>query len=540
MSSSGDHKQLSTWGPLTRPFFRTLWIANVVSLVGAWMHDVGVSWLMTTLTPSPFMIAMVQTAMMLPFFLLALPAGALADILDRRRLLLIAQAWMLLAALALGIITVAGLTTPVMLLIFTFLLSLGAALNNPAWQAVIPELVHRDELPAAVTLGSVSFNIARILGPALGGLVVAIMGPGGTFLLNAASFSGVLATLARWKRVPHESALPAERLMGAMRTGVRYVRNSPKIQATLVHIAIFSFFSSALWAFLPMVARTYVGLTALGYGCLLGFFGAGGILGAAVLPRLRRMLPLNVLAAVMTFCFALLVLALSSVRHFFILAPAMCLGGVGWMVLLSTLTMSVQAVTPSWVRGRVISVFMLIFFGGFSGGSALWGSVAVWTGIPRALVIAAGCLIMGSIVSWPFKLPEGEDLDLRPSDAWTTTTPVAEGMELEEKPILIVVEYTVSSENAEAFTEAIGDLKGIRLRDGAIRWNLFHDVSDPSLYVESFIVESWVEHLRQHERLTVSDRAILDRVRAFHDANGSVNVRHFVLEPVTAGRKKPR
>ena len=535
--ASDEKKHLPTWSPLAKPFFRTLWIANVVSLVGAWMHDVGVSWLMTTLTPSPFMVAMVQTAMMLPFFLLALPAGALADILDRRRLLLIAQGWMLLAALALGIITVSGHTTPVILLIFTFLLSLGAGLNNPAWQAIIPELVHRDELPAAVTLGSVSFNIARILGPALGGLVVAIMGPGGTFLLNAASFSGVLAVLARWRRTPHESALPAERLMGAMRVGVRYVRNSPKIQSALVHVGVFSFFSSALWAFLPIVARTYVGLTALGYGCLLGFFGAGGILGAALLPRLRRATSMNILAAGTTFSFALLVLVLSYVREFFVLAPAMCLGGMGWMVLLSVLTMAVQAVTPSWVRGRVMSVFMLIFFGCFSGGSVLWGSVAVWTGIPLALIIAAGCLIVGGLATWPFKLSEDEGIDLRPSDAWTTTTAIAEGMELEEKPILIVVEYTVGPENAGAFTKAIRDLKGIRLRDGAIRWNLFHDVSDPSCYVESFIVESWVEHMRQHERLTVSDRAILDRVRAFHGGNETVNVRHFVLEPVSIRKK---
>jgi len=537
MPSSDDKKHLSTWTPLAKPFFRTLWIANVVSLVGTWMHDVGVSWLMTTLTPSPFMVAMVQTAMMLPFFLLALPAGALADILDRRRLLLTAQGWMLLAALILGIATVSGRTTPTILLIFTFLLSLGAALNGPAWQAIIPELVHQDELAAAVTLGSVGFNIARILGPALGGLVVAMMGPGGTFLLNAASFMGVLVVLARWRRTPEESALPAERLMGAMRAGVRYVRNSPAIQSTLIHIGIFSFFSSALWAFLPIVARTYVGLTAFGYGSLLGFFGAGGILGAALLPRLRRAISMNVLAAATTFSFALLVLLLSHVRQFPILALAMCLGGVGWMVLLSVLTMSAQAVTPSWVRGRVMSVFMLVFFGGFSGGSALWGAVAVRTGIPQALVIAAGCLIVGGVVTWPFRLSEGKGLDLRPSDGWTTSTVIAEGVELKEKPILVVVEYTVAPDNTGAFTKAIRGLKAIRLRDGAIRWNLFHDVSDPSLYVESFIVESWVEHLRQHERLTVSDRAILDRVRAFHDGNERVNVRHFVLEPVSTKKK---
>ena len=366
------------------------------------------------------------------------------------------------------------------------------------------------------------------------------MGPGGTFLLNAASFMGVLVVLARWRRTPEESALPAERLMGAMRAGIRYVRNSPEIQNTLIHIGVFSFASSALWAFLPIVARTYVGLTAFGYGCLLGFFGAGGILGAALLPRLRRTVSMNVLAAGTTFSFALVVLLLSSIREFLILALAMCLGGVGWMVLLSVLTMAAQGVTPSWVRGRVMSVFMLVFFGGFSAGSALWGAVAVRTGIPEALIIAAGCLIVGGVATWPFRLSEGEGLDLRPSNGWTTATAIAKGVDLKEKPILIVVEYTVGPEKTEAFTKAIRDLKAIRLRDGAIRWNLFHDVSDPDRYVESFIVESWVEHLRQHERLTVSDRAVLDGVRAFHDGNERVGVRHFVLEPVSAGKKKQR
>ena len=533
-------KPISTWSPLlTDSFFRTLWIANVVSLVGAWMHDVGVSWLMTSLTPSPFMVAMVQTATMMPFFLLALPAGALADILDRRRILLFAQCWMLIAALLLGIWTIFGLTTPKTLLVFTFLLSLGASLNNPAWQAIMPELVTREELPAAITLGSVGFNIARVVGPALGGLVVALMGPGGTFLLNAASFLGVMVVLKRWRRKAHESSLPAERLMGAMRAGVRYVRNAPAIRATFIHVGIFSLFSSALWAFLPVVARKYMGLSALGYGTLLGFFGAGGILGATLLPRLKEGFSMNLLVAATTYCFAFVFLIISSVRNFAVVAIAMAVAGVGWMVLLSVLTTAVQAQTPSWVKGRVISVFMLIFFCGLSGGSALWGSVATWVEIPTTLIIAAGCLIVGAVVTWPFKLTEGEGLDLRPSFSWATRTRVAEGMELEEKPILVVVEYKVRPEEGKTFMEAMSALKTIRLRDGAIRWNLFHDVSDPMRYGESFIVESWVDHLRQHERFTVSDREILDRISAFRSKDERLAVQHFVLEPVTGdGRKK--
>ena len=517
---------------------------------------------MTSLTPSPFMVAMVQTATMLPFFLLALPAGALADIVDRRRLLLFAQLWMLLAAFGLGITAVLHLVTPFNLLIYTFTLSLGAALNGPAWLAITPELVHREELPAAVALGSVGFNIARVFGPAIGGFVAAIVGPGSTFLLNAASFAGVLAVLMRWRRAPHESTLPAERLMGAMRAGIRYVRNAAKIRAILIHGGVFSFFSSAFWAFLPMVARKHMDLTALGYGSLLGFFGAGGLLGATLLPWFIRTTSMNLLAAGTTFCFALISLTLSHVRDFRILALVMCAGGVGWMVQLSILTTAVQAVTPSWVRGRVMSVFMLVFFGGLSSGSALWGSIAVWAGIPIALAVAAGCLIISGAITWPYKLSGGEEVDLRPSDngripetrktkgpeSRKKPVPIAvvgskfiiyhehHRLELQEKPLLVTVEYNVKPDQGSAFMKALSALKTIRLRDGAIRWNLLHNMTDPHQYVESFIVESWVEYLRQVERLTVSDQEVLDRVHAFNDGGEGANVRHFVLEPVRRGR----
>lgn len=533
-----ENRPPSTWSPLSDPFFRSLWIANVVSLVGTWMRDVAVSWLMTSLTTSTFIVAIVQTATMLPFFLLALPAGALADILDRRRLLLFSQFWMFIAALGLGVTTTLGMTTPVVLLSFTFLLSVGAALNAPAWQAIIPELVRRDELPAAITLGSVGFNIARVVGPALGGFLVGTIGPGATFLLNAFSFWGVLVVLKRWRRVPHESSLPAERLMSAMRVGMRYVRNAPKVQAALIHIAVFSLLSSALWAFLPILARTYAGLSAVGYGSLLGFFGAGGLFGATILPRMKRAASMNVLTIGITFSFAAVFLTLSAVRFFPVLALAMGVAGIGWMVLVSVLSTVVQAVTPTWVRGRVVSVYMFVFFGGLAGGGALWGAVATWLGIPFAFVVAAGCLVIGGIVTYPFTLSEGEGMDLRPSEGWGGATHVAEGMELEEKPILVIVEYTIKPEDGVDFMKAVGSLKSIRLRDGAIRWNLFHDISDPSSYVESFIVESWMEHLRQHERLTISDREIQDRVRAYHSGEGGLKVRHFVVEPVVREERK--
>src|SRR2546423_5830569 len=286
-------RQPSAWSPLSQSLFRALWLAAVASNIGTWMHNVGADWLMTSLAPSPLMVGLMQTAENAPLFLLALPAGAMADIVDRRRLLLFTQGWMLVSAVALGLLTLFGLTTPWVLLLLIFSLGLGAALNAPAWQAIMPELVPRSELAAAVSLNSVAFNIARAVGPALGGFVVAAVGSWAVFLLNSLSFLGVLFVLYRWQREPEESISPTERVVGAMRAGVRYVRHDPDLRAVLVRTGVFVSCASALWAMLPLVARQQLGLGALGYGVLLGGLGAGAILAAFILPTVPRRIPIN-------------------------------------------------------------------------------------------------------------------------------------------------------------------------------------------------------------------------------------------------------
>jgi MFS family permease len=483
---------------------------------------------------SPFIVSLVQTATTLPIFLVALPAGALADIVDRRRLLLFTQVWMLLAALGLGIITLAGLASPIVLLVFVFILSLGAAINGPAWQAIIPELVSREEMPSAVTLGSVGFNIARAIGPALGGLVVSLLGPGFTFLLNAISFSGVVVVLKRWHRVPQESTLPAERLIAAMRTGLRYVSNAPRVQAVLVHTLIFSVFTCALWAFLPIVARKYMLLSAVGYGMLLGFFGSGALVGALLLPTIRSRFSLNNIATGATILMALMIACLATVRSFIIILPVMAVGGMAWLILISVFSIAVQAVIPSWVRGRVLSVFMLVFFGGFAGGSMLWGALAVWAGIQQTLIGVAILLLFGIVLTKKYKLPTGEDLDLTPVQQLTSFL-AAKGLTNEERPVLVVIDRRIDHRQEANFLESVRPLKMLRLRDGAIRWNLFRDVTDPSHFIESFIVESWMEYLRQHERFTVSDREIEERVNAFHTGDGPPTILHYIAEQVVKG-----
>ncbi|HEY0386461.1 MAG TPA: MFS transporter, partial [Pyrinomonadaceae bacterium] len=326
--NQAEARRPTAWSPLAHPLFRALWLAAVASNIGTWMHNIGADWLMTTLAPSPLMVALMQTAENAPLFLLALPAGALADIVDRRRLLLYTQGWMLVSAVALGLLTLFGLTTPVVLLLLIFSLGLGSALNAPAWQAIVPELVPRPELSAAVSLNSVAFNIARAVGPALGGFVVAAVGSWAVFLLNSLSFIGVLLVIYRWQREPATNISPTERVIGAMRAGVRYVRHDPNLRAVLVRTGVFVSCASALWAMLPLVARQQLGLGAFSYGVLLGGLGAGAIIGAVILPSLRLKVSLNVLVIGGTIIFAAATAILATVHLFSLLCVMMIFGGV--------------------------------------------------------------------------------------------------------------------------------------------------------------------------------------------------------------------
>jgi MFS family permease len=517
----------SVWSPLRTPLFRVLWIATVVSNVGTWMHNVSAAWLMTSLAPSPTMVALVQAATSLPVFLVGLPAGALADVVDRRRFLLVTQGWMLAAAAALGALTLAGVATPWGLLVLTFALGLGAAMNAPAWQAIVPELVARPELQAAIALNSVGFNIARVIGPALGGLVIAGAGAGAVFLLNAASFLGVMVVLYRWQRSPRESRSPAEHVLSAMRAGLRYVRYAPTLRAVLVRSCVFILCGSALWALLPLLARSELGLAATGYGVLLGSLGAGAITGAVFLPRVRLRVAIDPLIAWATVLFAVVTLLLAYARNFALLCGVMALGGVAWMALMSTLNVAAQTTVPAWVRARAMAVYLLMFQGGMAVGSALWGAVATRTGIPAALSYSALGLLVGLLATVRYRLTAAEDADLSPAMHWNAPIVVSEP-HLEDGPVLVLVEYRIDPQQAPEFIQTMQALRLVRRRDGAIRWGLFSDTADPSRCVETFVVESWAEHLRQHERFTIADRAAAERVRAFHIGVEAPKVSHLI------------
>ncbi len=524
----------SAWGPLRQPLFLALWLAALASNLGTWMQEVGEAWLMTELSPSPLMVALLQTADSLPLFLLALPAGALADAVDRRRLLLVTQLWMTIAAGTLGVLTLFEWTNAWMLLTFVFLLGIGAALSMPAWQAVTAEVVPRSDLPAAVTLNSVGFNVARAAGPALGGLVVASIGAGAAFLFNAASFLGVIVVVYQWRRPHRASVLPAERVAGAMRAGWRYVQHAPSLRAVLVRTAAFILGASGLWAMLPIVARSELGVGAFGFGALLGCLGAGAVFGAAVLPRLRGRLSADGLAAAGTLLFAGVTAVLAFVRQYEVLCAALALGGVAWIALMSSLNVAAQTVLPGWVRARGLAVYLLVFQGGMALGSLLWGTVAQHFDIPTALSAAALAMVLGLATMFLYPLPRTEDLDLSPSLHWPQPNIVVEPHP-EQGPVLVTVEYRIEPQKAADFAEAMEGLRKIRRRDGAVSWGLFQDMAEPTRYLETFVVESWAEHLRQHERITVADRAIQERVHAFHSGPEPPLVSHLL-----SGSERPR
>ena len=400
----------SALDPLREPLFRSLWFAAVISYTGTWMQNVGAGWLMTQLTVSPLMVALVQAATTLPVFLVILPAGALADMVDRRRFLLITQAWMVVAAGLLGAFTLLGWTTPWILLGFTFMLGLGAVMNDPAWQAITPEIVCAENHAPAVALNSVGFNLARAIGPALGGLVIAVTSSGIAFLLNAVSFFGVIFFLYRWKRPSFERAA-SQRMMDSLRAGISYMRDTPVVHSVLIRTAAFSLAASSLLALLPVIARGY---GASGYGLLLGAFGLGALAGATVLPRMRVLYSVDGVVAAAIVLFALMTFAAGRVHAFHWLLLVLFAAGTGWIAILACLNVAAQTMSPPWMRARALSMYLLVLQGGMALGSAAWGALATKYGVPTTMLCSGAALVLGLVTVRRYRLTSRE-LELAPS-----------------------------------------------------------------------------------------------------------------------------
>jgi len=532
MSGSTQKTPSARVAPSARAAFRhqaftVIWIATVVSNVGTWMYNAATGWLMVSLDANPLIVSLVQVATSLPMFLFALPAGVLADIVDKRKFLIALEgATTLVSALFAGLVGL-GHVTPVVLLLFMVLIGIGGALTAPAWQAIVPELVPPQDLMPAIAANSVGINISRALGPALAGSIIGLMGIAAPFWVNAISNLGVIGALLWW-RAPRTATnrLPAERFTSAMLIGFRHARHNRHLRATLIRAIAFFLFASAYWALLPLVTRDRIGGGPGLYGVLLGAIGAGAVAGAFLLAWVKAKIGPDLTVASGTAGTAAAMILFGLARGPAVALLASALAGASWIAVLANLNVSAQVALPNWVRGRGLALFVTVFFGTMTVGSAGWGEVASIFGLPLAHFIAAAGALVALPLTWGNKLQTGVGVDLTPSMHWPAPV-VTGGIDRDRGPVLVTVEYRLGAEtDREALLSALKKLSQERRRDGAYGWGIFEDSAVKLRFLETFQVESWLEHLRQHERVTNADRVLQERINQL--LVQAPQVRHFI------------
>lgn len=525
--SNPTHDPASPWSALRFSVFRWLWVATLVSNIGSWMYNAASAWLMTSLDADPFTVSLVQVADSLPLFLLALPAGALADMIDKRRFILALEIAATVAGAAFALLVGMHRVTPATLLLFIFIVGTLSAIETPAWQAITPLLVPKPALPSAIALNSIGVNVSRVIGPALAGVLILGSGIASPFWVNAVSNAGVIAVILWW-RPPARPAptLPPEHLSGAIRAGLRYAIHHRSLRAALVRAIGFFLFASAYWALLPVLARTQLHGGATLYGVLLGVLGAGAVGGAFILPRLKARLGANRMVALgqLGTAGALVLFALARSAPLALLACA--LAGVSWIVVLASLNVSAQLSLPEWVRARGLAVYVAVFFGTMSLGSACWGLAGTHLGLERALLLAAVGSVLAIPLSrrWPL-LSGAETVDLTPSMHWPQPV-LARAIENDAGPVLVSVEYRIDPKDRDAFLAALTRLARVRRRDGAYTWGVFEDTAHAGRMLETFLVDSWLDHMRQHQRVTHADRSLEDQLRGF--TREAPRVTHYI------------
>jgi MFS family permease len=515
----------SAWAPLAARVFRALWIAQLVSNIGSWMQTVGAQWLLVG--HSAALVTLVQTASSLPVLLLALPSGVLADRYDRRTVLLAAQFAMLAVSTALTVLAFADALTPELLLGLTFLLGCGTALMGPAWQAIQPELVERRQLGQAAALGAVNMNLARALGPAVGGAVVAAAGAGWVFAFNAASYLGIATVLMLWRRPrPLASTTHGEKLLTALYAGRRYVWYAPGVRRVLLRTVLFIPGGAALWSLLPLVASRSLGLGSGGYGLLLGAVGVGAVGGAFVLPAVRRVLGANGTLAAGALVFAVALAVLATTRLPWLAVVVLLPAGLAWIGVLSTLNAALQTRLPGWVRARGLAVYLLVFQGGQALAAPLWGALADGLGLTVSLLVGSGLLVAGAVTVRRWPLHGTDAIDPTPSDHWPAPPLMFEPGPA-DGPVLVSVAYRVDPGNRAAFTDCMAHVARSRRRTGALTWGLYQDGNDLERFIENYLVASWSEHLAQHHsRLTATDRRYEERARRLLAPGTEAEVTH--------------
>jgi MFS family permease len=515
----------TVWGPLRVPLFRSLFIADLLSDIGTFMQGVGAAWLMVSIGGSATLVALTQTASSLPFFLLALPAGAIGDIVDRRKLILYCEFWMVAVASLFAMATIGGITSPRVVLALTFALSAGDALETPTWRALLPELVGKKDLAAASALNGIEFNLARSVGPALAGALIAVAGIGAAFIANVISFTGVILVIARWKRTPRKRRVPLETVGGATIAALRYVRYAPEIRFVILRGGITMFAGSAILALLPTAART-MSAQPIVYGVLLGCFGFGAVLGALAMQPARARWRLETVASAAVVILGSMTIACGLIKDVWLLAIAVLVAGAGWIVFISLISALVQTLAPDWARARILAVYILTFQGGIAAGSALWGEIATRTGLSTSFVVAGLSTIATIAIGVFLQLPD-VTTDTTPWNHWRMPAIMQETAQaLEHGPVLVTVRYQVRPTHDEAFLLAMENYGRVRRRDGASWWNVFRDLEHPSVFLETFMVASWAEHVRQHERFTRGDSEVEAQVRRHIEAEPLVE--HFI------------
>ncbi|HKS54085.1 MAG TPA: MFS transporter [Steroidobacteraceae bacterium] len=526
MNDSGAPSALS---PFKFPVFRGVWTASLLSNFGSLIQSVGASWMMLSIAPSPDMVALVQASTSLPIMLLSLVAGAMADNMDRRRVMVSAQIFMLVVSFALSICAWFHLIGPWTLLLFTFSIGVGSAFFAPAWQASVGDMVPRVEVPSAVALNSMGFNIARSVGPAIGGAIVAAAGAAAAFAVNAVSYIPLLAVLARWKPPARTHTLPSETLGIAMAAGLRYVAMSPHIRTVLLRAAVFGFGASSILALLPLVAKHLISGGPLTYGLLLGAFGIGAVAGALGAARLRTRLSTEAIVRWAGLILALAA-ALVAISSFLALTmAALLLAGAGWVLSLSTFNVSVQLSAPRWVVARALALYQMAAFGGLAAGSWVWGEIAADASISSSLLISAGVVLAGVILGLWAPLSQAGELNLDPLreklwNAPTTSVPVDE----RTGPVVLTVEYIIDEDDIEEFLGLMNGRRRTRRRDGARNWRLLRDLHDPRQWIERYETPTWLDYIRLNNRATQDDASVPERLRQLHRGEQGPRVRRRI------------
>jgi MFS family permease len=511
-ATAAPERAPSQWSAFAHAAFTVIWLASVFSNVGTAMFDTASGWLITSLNANPLAVSLVQVAVSLPLFLFTLPAGALADVIDSRRLLIGVEVAIIFISVIFAALVSLNLVNSTALLLTTFLLGAGGALTSPAWAAIIPQLVPRRDLDSATSANSIGFNLSRAVGPALGGLIIAVVGLGAPFWIFAISNVGIVASLLWWKPPPKATdGLPAERLISAVRTGIRYAMNNEYLGATLFRALAFFPFATAYWALLPLVARAQMTGGPENYGLLLGALGVGAIGGSFVLNRLKEMLGPDRLVAWSTVVTAV-ALFLFGIAHGVVIAVFACLiAGATWTLVLSVLYVSAQVALPDWVRGRGLAIFLTVIFGATTVGSAVWGQLAAMAGLAVAHFIAAVVVVAAIPLTWHWKLQTGATVDMTPSMHWRAPAGLQK-IENNRGPVLMTLDYNVDPANREAFLHSLDALRHERKRDGAFAWGCFEDLNATGRFVETFLIESWLEVLHARERVTNADKMIEEQV----------------------------